>query len=185
MRKGVNKSHTAPDNLAQSFNSLSQLWCAGKTTAAVILQTLLLADLLSSSSRKRLAVFLLSFKPWPSPRLSSCISRRSIITSSWPEGRADQRQQLELTYWTFRLESIDANTLSYLSFRNITNDDKRISSAHKRADLNCFTLWEPLKGEEGEPSAWVLMHSKQRKIPHVSKITSIKRLNEEKWHIIE
>lgn len=173
MRKGVNKSHTAPDNLAQSFNSLSQLWAA-----AVILQTLLLADLLSSSSRKRLAVFLLSFKPWPSPRLSSCISRRSIITSSWPEGRADQRQQLELRYWTFRLESIDANTLSYLSFRNITNDDKR-------TDLNGFTLWEPLKGEEGELSAWVLMHSKQRKIPHISKITSIKRLNEEKWHIIE
>lgn len=105
---------------------------------------------------------------------------------SGPETTAsDQRQQLELTYWTFRLESIDANTLSYLSFRNITNDDKRISSAHKRADLNCFTLWEPLKGEEGELSAWVLMHSKQRKIPHVSKITSIKRLNEEKWHIIE
>lgn len=29
-------------------------------------------------------VLLLSLSPWPRPRLSSCISRRSRITSSWP-----------------------------------------------------------------------------------------------------
>lgn len=29
-------------------------------------------------------MILLSLSPWPRPRLSSCISRRSKITSSWP-----------------------------------------------------------------------------------------------------
>lgn len=29
-------------------------------------------------------VLLLSLSPWPRPLLSSCISRRSKITSSWP-----------------------------------------------------------------------------------------------------
>lgn len=30
-------------------------------------------------------MILLSLSPWPSPRLSSCISLRSKITSSWPK----------------------------------------------------------------------------------------------------
>lgn len=38
----------------------------------------------SRSSRNRLQVRLLSFNPWPRPRLSSCMRRRSRITSSWP-----------------------------------------------------------------------------------------------------
>ncbi|MEJ1289135.1 hypothetical protein NN561_020175 [Cricetulus griseus] len=38
----------------------------------------------SNRRRKRLQVTLLSLSPWPRPRLSSCISRRSKITSSWP-----------------------------------------------------------------------------------------------------
>lgn len=40
--------------------------------------------LFSSRRRKRLAVRLLSFRPCPRPLLSSCISLRSRITSSWP-----------------------------------------------------------------------------------------------------
>lgn len=40
--------------------------------------------LFSSSRRKELAVILLSRTPWPKPRLSSWLSLRSIITSSWP-----------------------------------------------------------------------------------------------------
>ncbi len=40
--------------------------------------------LLSSRRRKRLGVRLLSFRPCPRPLLSSCISLRSRITSSWP-----------------------------------------------------------------------------------------------------
>lgn len=38
----------------------------------------------SSRRRKWLQVLLLSLSPWPRPRLSSCMSRRSRITSSWP-----------------------------------------------------------------------------------------------------
>lgn len=40
--------------------------------------------LFSSNRRKELAVILLSRTPWPKPRLSSWLSLRSIITSSWP-----------------------------------------------------------------------------------------------------
>lgn len=38
----------------------------------------------SNRRRKWLQLLLLSLSPWPRPRLSSCISRRSKITSSWP-----------------------------------------------------------------------------------------------------
>ena len=40
----------------------------------------------SNRRRKWLQVLLLSLSPWPRPRLSSCISLRSKITSSWPRG---------------------------------------------------------------------------------------------------
>lgn len=40
----------------------------------------------SNRRRKWLQVLLLSLSPWPRPRLSSCISLRSKITSSWPGG---------------------------------------------------------------------------------------------------
>lgn len=44
----------------------------------------------SNRRRKWLRVLLLSLSPWPRPRLSSCISRRSKITSSWPgEGNCE------------------------------------------------------------------------------------------------
>lgn len=47
----------------------------------------------SNRRRKWLQVILLSLSPWPRPRLSSCISRRSKITSSWP---GDGNSELQL-----------------------------------------------------------------------------------------
>lgn len=46
----------------------------------------------SNRRRKWLQVILLSLSPWPRPRLSSCISRRSKITSSWPGDRNSELQ---------------------------------------------------------------------------------------------
>lgn len=44
----------------------------------------------SRRMRNRLHVRLLSFSPWPRPRLSSCMRRRSRMTSSWPAGSGSQ-----------------------------------------------------------------------------------------------
>lgn len=61
----------------------------GKKKIQTVNPTTSVPCLLSNSSWKTLAVILLSWTPCPRPRLSSCISRRSMITSSWPE-RATQ-----------------------------------------------------------------------------------------------